>query len=670
MLLLQSLQRLGFASGIRQSPAKGGGKESAPEIDRQLYVKLVETLYSTPKSILSASLVALAIIAIAWFVSSDWFYGAIIAGFLVVGIVRATASWIFGRSKPLQHNPDSAVRWENFASIGAWSFAGLIGIVGAYTIVFYAFTPTEVLINCGVMGYVAGVSSRNAGRPVITIGQISAVCVPLLTAMVIAGDIVHLTLALFIGTLYLSTIVMARTMHENIVARHKSQQELETAALCDALTGVGSRMAFTRDLEAQLKTDKIEKSTTSLLAIDLDMFKDVNDTLGHPAGDAVLKETARRIQAAMPFEHAIARIGGDEFLVSFGGRDSTETETIAQSIITALSAPILIGGIKVNCGASVGLAMAPRDATSLDELMQCADLALYAAKSAGRGRVFAFTTDLAKKYLNRVELERGMREAIENGEFSLMYQPIVDPKTGKATSCEALLRWNSPTRGMVSPVEFIPVAEASGLIIPLGEWVLNTACQDAANWRDDTKVSVNLSFIQFRADRSLVETIKRALKKSGLPPERLDLEITESIVIDDTKKTLRIVEELRAMNIGVSMDDFGTGYSSFAYLNDFPFSQIKFDRKFSQDIASSPRAKSIVEAVTRLCQKLGMSVVAEGVETPQQLLSLHSLGVNSIQGYIYSRPLPLEQLKPLIENPIHLTSPTLEEAMNPARKSA
>jgi len=214
------------------------------------------------------------------------------------------------------------------------------------------------------------------------------------------------------------------------------------------------------------------------------------------------------------------------------------------------------------------------------------------------------------------------------------------------------------------------VAEASGLIIPLGAWVLKTACRDAAGWPNDTKVSVNLSFIQFRAEESLVDTVEAALRDSGLPAERLILEITESVVIEDTEKTLRIVEQLRAMNIGVSMDDFGTGYSSFAYLNDFPFTQIKFDRKFSQDIASSPRTKSIVEAVTRLCQKLGMAVVAEGVETPQQLLLLHSLGINSIQGYIYSRPVPVETLVPLIEHPIELTPPPLDDAPERAQQSA
>lgn len=652
-------------AATQSTPASNKPEAEAPEIDQQLYVKLVETLYSTPKSIVSASIVTLALILVAWIINGDWMYGTFMAGVAVIGFARAAASWVFGRSRPLDHNPAAAERWENYARIGAWSFAGFIGFIGSYTIFFYAFTPTEILINCGIMGYVAGISSRNAGRPVISIGQISAVCVPLLVAMIAIGDIVHTTMALFIGTLYLSTIVMARTMHENIVARHISQQELEDAAMCDTLTGVGSRMAFTRELENQLALGRKTQTTTSLLAIDLDMFKDVNDTLGHPAGDAVLKETARRIQAAIPFEHTISRIGGDEFLVSFQGRNASQTEAVAQSIINALSAPIFIGAVKVNCGASVGQAMAPHDATSLEEMMQCADLALYAAKSNGRGRIAAFSPVLAKNYLNRIELERGMQAGIENNEFRLVFQPIVDPKTGHATSCESLLRWDSPTRGVVSPAEFIPVAEASGLIIPIGEWVLKTACKEAAAWPGDTKVSVNLSFIQFRAEKSLVETVKQALEESGLPPERLDLEITESIVIDDTAKTLQIVEELRSMNIGVSMDDFGTGFSSFAYLNDFPFSQIKFDRKFSQDIATSPRTRAIVEAVTRLSQKLGMKVVAEGVETPQQLLSLHSLGVDSIQGYIYSKPVPVSQVIKLIGRPIEPSTPELEAAATP-----
>ena len=628
------------------------------ETDRELYCKLIDTLFATPKSIITASIAGILVIAVAWIASSDPMYGIFMGGFGLVAVGRVIAGRVYAVTDPLKDHPESAEFWEAVALVGACCFAALNGLIGAYTITYYAFQPVEILILTCVMGYIAGVSSRNAGRPIISIGQISATCIPVLIAMVAAGDLVHIAVALFIGALFLSTIVMARTMHENIVARHVAHRELEVAALTDSLTGVGSRMALMRELDRFLaEANPRDSNPVILMAIDLDKFKDINDTLGHPTGDAVLKQTALRIQESITFPHMIARIGGDEFLVLVRDVDEEIVVSAADDIINRMSAPFLIGAAKVSCGASVGLASAPRDASTSEELLQCADMALYEAKGAGRGQAMRFAPALASEYLRRVDLERRLEPALQNGEFALQFQPIVNPKNGSVVSCEALLRWHSPERGFISPLEFIPLAEATGQIVPIGAWVLREACREAAKWPDNIKVAVNTSLAQFRDEEALLKTIETALEESGIAPERLILEVTESMLIEDIERMQGIVRKVREMNIGVSLDDFGTGFSSLAYLSDFPFSQIKFDKKFSQDIGHSPRTKMIVETVTGLCQKLGMTIVAEGVETQQQLLLLHAIGINAIQGFIYSRPLSVDKLVPVISAPVELSKP-------------
>jgi diguanylate cyclase (GGDEF)-like protein len=624
--------------------------------DPALHFELVRALYgatSTAKPLFIATAAAAAVTAIAGVLSGDVVFAAFSVGFMLIGLARSVAASFYHR---VQHDPNDLAalkRWEMIALLGAWAFSALVGIAGAYAITFHAGTDVEILVGCCVIGYIAGVSSRNASRPLITIGQVSFTCVPFTLALILRADVAHLVLAVFIGILYIGTIVICRSVFDNLVARHQAYRRIETLAQRDALTGLWNRAAFLNLLEGQFAAD-IRKEV-SLIAIDLDRFKDINDTLGHPVGDAVLKEAADRIRSALLPGDEVSRVGGDEFLVMLVGSRALEMEAVARSILARFSDPFAIEMTRSICGASIGCALAHHGST-MDALLRNADLALYEAKKRGRSQIVEYTTELSREYENRVALEHDLRGALGRGELDIVYQPIVDPRSGRAICCEALLRWNHPELGTIAPDVFIPIAEATGLIVSIGSWVLTKACAEAIHWSADVKVAVNLSPVQFRHGREIVDRVRGALSESGLAPSRLDLEITESVFIDDNAATLDILEELRGMKIGISLDDFGTGFASLAYLNDFPFSKIKIDRKFSQKVDESPRTSAIVNGTAQIARELRMECVAEGVESEVQLERLRSFGINAIQGYLFSKPLPARDIRRLITEPIFPTT--------------
>ncbi|MCC6780349.1 MAG: diguanylate cyclase, partial [Hyphomicrobiales bacterium] len=528
--------------------------------DRAFYFDLVRALYSTPRSIFAAAAAALAVVAITGVLSRDEFYIWFLAGFLIVGVARIVSVVLYRRARHDVEDIAAIRRWELAALTGAWSFAGLVGLIGAYTVMAHPGTEIEILISCCVMGYIAGISSRNASRPLITIGQISFTCIPFTLALILRADIVHVALAVFIGVLYVSTVFICRTVFENIVARHDAFEKVETLARQDTLTELWNRAAFLQLLQQRL--DAMEHEVVALVAIDLDRFKDINDTLGHLAGDSVLREAAQRIRSAVRPGDQISRIGGDEFLVVLSRADAADVERAAHDILAKFALPFVINFTRNVCGASVGYAIAPRDAHTLESLMRNADLALYEAKKRGRGQVVSYTGALSQVYDSRVALEHDLQFALADGELEIEYQPIVDPRSGRTICCEALLRWRHPDRGMVPPSEFIPIAEATGSIVPIGTWVLTEACAEATRWSSDITVSVNLSAAQFHRDRGIIDQVMAALAQSGLPPSRLELEVTETVLIEDGAATLSILEVLLRRGIGVSLDDFGTGFSS------------------------------------------------------------------------------------------------------------
>ena len=620
--------------------------------ERQHYFKLVAGLFNVSVSIFVASVVSLVLLSLCIYVTGDKNYYLLFTVFAIIGLFRSGTMWLYHRQANPGVSVRSARRWEMSALAGAWTFSAMTGVVGAYTVTYHAGEAIEVLVVGCTVGYIAGISSRNASRFLVTIGQISAIYLPFATSLFLKFDSVHMALGVFITLLCGSAVLMAKSVYETIVARERAQSDLEILALHDSMTELLNRNAFMTQLGKCLEDARIDPTATALISIDLDRFKEVNDSLGHAAGDEVLKQTALRIIAMLPSEHIVARLGGDEFMVALPDVGVTEAIRIATDIIHALAQPFAVVGTQVMCGASAGVAVAPRDGTTVVDLVRHVDLAIYEAKTSGRGRVAFYSPAYSQKYHDRVALERDLQGAIARNELELHYQPIVDPRSGMTVCCEALMRWNHPTRGTISPMTFIPIAEATGLIVPIGEWALRAACLEALSWPDHVTVAVNLSSLQFRAPSNVIETAEAALRETGLPARRLELEVTESVLIDDTEQTRDIITAFHDLGVRVSLDDFGTGFSSLAYLSDYPFSKVKIDKKFSQDIGKSLKVRQIVKGIAQITRELGIDLVAEGVETHGQLLRIRELDINAVQGYYYSKPVPVAQILPLLTAPI------------------
>jgi len=436
--------------------------------------------------------------------------------------------------------------------------------------------------------------------------------------------------------------------HEDITERTRAEEKIRHMARHDSLSGLPNRAAFRDEMEQALKRVR-RGQMIAVMCLDLDHFKNVNDTLGHVLGDKLLCAAADRLKDVVRETDTIARLGGDEFAVLQTGLDKPEAAgSFAQRIITAINQPYDLDGHQVVVSTSVGIAIAPGDGNTTEQLLRNADMALYRAKSDGRSTYRYFEPEMDQQLQARRSLEIDLRNAVANGEFQLFYQPQVDAVTERITGCEALLRWNSPTRGMVPPTEFIPLAEEIGLIVPIGEWVLKQACCEAASWTEPVRVAVNLSPAQFKS-RSVMQSVINALAVSGLDASRLELEITESVLLHDNEATLATLHQLRSFGIKISMDDFGTGYSSLSYLRSFPFDKIKIDRSFIKDISDKGDCAAIVKAVAGLGKGLGIATTAEGVETLEQLAHVRQEGCTEVQGYFFSAPQPAAALREYFE---------------------
>ncbi|MCX6019984.1 MAG: EAL domain-containing protein, partial [Chloroflexi bacterium] len=386
----------------------------------------------------------------------------------------------------------------------------------------------------------------------------------------------------------------------------------------------------------------------AMLYLDLDDFKSVNDTLGHLVGDELLKTVANRLRGCVGKTDIVARLGGDEFaIIQTAIQCPADAGQLAQRIREALAVPCEIDGQQVLTDVSIGISISPDDATELDQLLKNADMALYRAKADGRGTYRFFEAAMDAHAKARRALEIDLRKALGNGELELHYQPLVNLAHDTISGCEALLRWRHPVRGMISPGEFIPIAEETGLITSIGEWVVMTACAEAATWPNGIKVAVNVSPVQFRS-AALALTVVNALAKSGLAARRLELEITEAVLVQDSDTTLATLHQLRDIGVHIAMDDFGTGYSSLSYLRSFPFDKIKIDQSFIKDLSHNDGSAVIVRAVTGLASSLNMTTTAEGVETQEQLDLIRKLGCTEMQGYLFSRPKPAAELLPLL----------------------
>ncbi|MGH6664457.1 MAG: putative bifunctional diguanylate cyclase/phosphodiesterase [Pseudolabrys sp.] len=432
--------------------------------------------------------------------------------------------------------------------------------------------------------------------------------------------------------------------HEDITERQLAEGRIAHMARHDALTDLPNRVMLRERLEHELKRVK-RGECLAVLCLDLDQFKGINDALGHPIGDELLKLVADRLRGCTREPDTVARLGGDEFaIIMTQMQEPTDASALSKRIRESIVKPYQIEGHQIVTDISIGISVAPFDAQDADPLLRNADMALYGAKADGRGTYRFFEPEMNTRMRARRELEMDLRKALVGKEFELHYQPLVDLRSNDVNAFEALLRWNHPKRGLISPADFIPVAEETGLIVPLGEWVLKAACYEAVDWPDHIKVAVNLSPAQLN-NRNLLNVVVGALAESGMPARKLQLEITETVLLQNTFATLATLHELRKLGVQIALDDFGTGYSSLSYLRSFPFDKIKIDRSFIQDLSNGTEPVAIVQAVANLAKCLNMTSTAEGVETQQQMDMLQSMGCTEMQGYLFSRARPAKEIR-------------------------
>ena len=441
---------------------------------------------------------------------------------------------------------------------------------------------------------------------------------------------------------------LAHSFNEMAGKIAEREQRITQLAFNDTLTGLPNRTMFQQQLDHLFRATEGSENLFALHCLDLDHFKVINDTLGHPAGDTLLIEAAHRVEHAAR-GHFVARLGGDEFVVlQMVGHDRDVIDRLARDILGEMSRPTMIDGHEVIPSTSIGIAIAPQDGTDSGTLLRNADLALYRAKEAGRRTYAFFEESLNERAQQRRQVETDLRLALERNEFELLYQPLFDLEQNRICSFEALLRWHHPTRGLISPVEFVPVAEDTGLIVPIGAWVIREACARAMSWPEHVRVAVNVSAVQFHRG-GLQETVLRALADTRLAPGRLEVEITESIFLDGSDTTLRLLHSLRALGVRIALDDFGTGYSSLSYLQSFPFDKLKIDRSFIQNLLTREGATAIVHAITELANALGIETTAEGVEETAQLMALRAHGCSSVQGFLFSEPMSAADVERLFD---------------------
>ncbi|MBV7260101.1 EAL domain-containing protein [Erythrobacter crassostreae] len=430
----------------------------------------------------------------------------------------------------------------------------------------------------------------------------------------------------------------------DVTATIASQRDAEKMSRYDALTGLANRHRITHKLEATLTSFQVAKRSCATILLDLDRFKQVNDTMGHPAGDELLKQVSQRLTRIVGDQGEIGRLGGDEFQVLLPDvEDRAILGDLSERIIQMLSQPYSINGMRAVIGCSIGVAVAPFDGIESEELIKAADLALYAAKGGGRGQFRFYSTDLRDQASHRHQIEEDLRDALSKNELEMHFQPIVSSDEHRVVCAEALMRWNHSDRGMISPADFIPVAEEVGIIRELGEWAINDVCQKVAKWPGGICAAVNVSAVQFASD-TFIDVVKKALQNSGVEPSQIELEITESVFVGDIDRALRMFRELKEIGVRLALDDFGTGYSSLSYLRDAPFDKIKIDQSFVRGCTEEGNNNgAIVSAVVSLAKALNMETVAEGVETKDELEAVVSFGASRIQGAIFSRAIPEQE---------------------------
>lgn len=534
---------------------------------------------------------------------------------------------------------------ERLFEFGAFTYAGMLGVIAAQCVRLDLSAGAQVLTVANAVGYGVAMASRNAGRPAIAIGQLFLATGPVILVCVMSTEITYLILALTMTLLLPAMTSISRSIFEvmrtSIAAAETSAklaEKMQTLARTDVVTSLANRAGLNHEL-VEIMMARDPNSKLALFWLDLDRFKEVNDTLGHPVGDRVLAEVARRLKETAHADAIVARFGGDEFIVALELASRADSERLAGRILEEINRPFRIDGERLELGCSMGVALLPDDGQDIDTLMQGADVALYHAKINGKKQVRFFDPAMNRDLVRKKEIEAELRAALQRDELSIFFQPIVDLETGHIRTFEALVRWFHPEKGELRPDEFIPVAEETGVIITLGNWITAQAAKAAAQWPEDVTLAVNLSPVQIRAPGAALG-ILTALRDAKLDPRRLELEVTESLFLDDNQHTARFIEDLSAEGVRFALDDFGTGYSSLGYINKFPFKKIKVDRSFVSGPNVGVKSDAIIRAVAEMASTLEMEIVAEGLETIEQVHAVRRAGCTLGQGYYFSRAVP------------------------------
>lgn len=602
---------------------------------------LVRTLYTQPTSLAIGALTGIFSAGVVAVGSGE---PSLYVGFIVLSIIAiARVSLAFSLSPDDTEN--STRKLEILYEIGAFSYALVLGIVAAITLALDIGVEWEVLMVTNALCYGVAISARNAGRPSIALGQLTLSIMPVFLVSLYVGTFALITFAVTIALLLPAmasiTFNIFKTLRESIAAAENSAllaDKMQVLARTDVVTGLANRAGLNHAMVETLM-DLPEDRMLALFWLDLDRFKEVNDLLGHPVGDRVLAEIARRLRAASPVDATVSRFGGDEFIIFGEVSNRHECEKLAGRLLDEIVRPVRIDGDRLQVQASMGISILPDDGIDSDTLMQRADLALYHAKVNGRNQVCFYDASMSRDLVRRREIEAELRSAIVKNELSIFFQPILDLETGKIRAFEALVRWFHPQKGELKPDEFIPVAEETGVIVTLGNWITAQAAKACAGWPEDVTIAVNLSPMQIKAPGAALG-ILTALRDAGLHPSRLELEVTESLFLDDNHSTNNFIEELSAAGVRFALDDFGTGYSSLSYIHKYPFKKIKVDRSFVSGPNVGRKSDAIIRAVAELGANLEMEIVAEGLETIEQVQAVREAGCTLGQGYYFSRAVP------------------------------
>ncbi len=609
-------------------------------LDDRVRKTLVETLYTQPANLAIGAITGVLCSLVAASYSPDRIFLEIALLLTTIAIARIVMAVLLPRVR----NRD-ARRMELLYEFGAFTYSAVLGVFAAMTVGYKLPATAQLLMVAYAIGYGTGIAARNAGRPSISIGQMILIFTPINIALWRGEDLAHRALAVAIVLLWVGmisiTMKVFNTLRDSVAAAETSArlaEKMQHLARTDVVTGLHNRAGLNHYLVEYMSRRRATPNL-ALFWLDLDKFKDINDALGHQVGDRVLSEVGQRLRAQAKPDAVIGRFGGDEFILACDVRDRREAETIALAVLADVTRPIRIDDDRLEIACSMGIALQPDDGEDLETLFQGADLALYHAKVNGRNQISFYDPSMSRNLVRRREIEAELRLALQRDELSIFFQPIVDLATGRIRAFEALVRWFHPVKGELRPDEFIPVAEETGAIITLGNWITAQAARAAAQWPDDVTVAVNLSPLQIKAPGAAMG-ILNALREARLPAHRLELEITETVLLDHSKQTEDFMAELSAAGVRFALDDFGTGYSSLGYLNKYPFGKIKVDRSFVSGVNAGKKSDAIIRAVSGMASTLDMQIVAEGLETIEQVQAVQAAGCTLGQGYYFSRAVP------------------------------